>query len=129
MCGKWQDCMRQAGALVWLPYSLSLLKMKTKFHNSKLESMEKDPNEWILNLEGLKVHMFRLKGRMSEEDSMIHVLNNLSEEYDVLPNGLKNHFMVSGNDALTMDMICEKLNYWYKKINSKKEEKSLQQTV
>ena len=31
----------------------SLLKFKSKFYNSKLDSTEKDPDEWISNLEGL----------------------------------------------------------------------------
>ena len=31
---------------------LSLLKLKSEFHNFKLESAEKDSNEWIVNLEG-----------------------------------------------------------------------------
>ena len=33
--------------------ALSLLKLKSEFHNGKLELMENDPDEWILNLEGL----------------------------------------------------------------------------
>ena len=51
-------------------------------------------------------------------------LNNLSEEYDVILNGLGNHLMATGDDALTIDSICEKLNHRYEKIKSKKEEKS-----
>ena len=31
----------------------SLLKLKSKFHNSRLESIDKDPDEWISHLEGL----------------------------------------------------------------------------
>ena len=31
----------------------SLLKLKSKFHNSKLDSIDKDPDEWIPHLEGL----------------------------------------------------------------------------
>ena len=31
----------------------SLFKLKSKFHISKLGLAEMDPNEWILNLEGL----------------------------------------------------------------------------
>ena len=35
--------------------ALSLIKLKSK--SSKLESMEKDHDEWILNLEGLQICM------------------------------------------------------------------------
>ena len=33
----------------------SLLKLKSEFHNSKLDSMDKDPDEWISHLEGLRI--------------------------------------------------------------------------
>ena len=33
----------------------SLLKLKGKFHNSKLESIDKDPDKWISHLEGLQI--------------------------------------------------------------------------
>ena len=56
------------------------------FHNSKLESMDKDPDEWTSNLEGLQICMneFNLKGSITDEDFMIHVLNNLPKECDVI---------------------------------------------
>ena len=33
--------------------ALSLLKLKSEFHNSKLDSIDKDPDEWISYLVGL----------------------------------------------------------------------------
>ena len=35
--------------------ALALLKLKSKFHVSKLMSIEKDPDEWIANLEGFQI--------------------------------------------------------------------------
>ena len=35
--------------------ALSLLKLMSKFHNSRLESIDKDPDEWISHLEGLQI--------------------------------------------------------------------------
>ena len=55
---------------------------------------------------------------------MIHVLNNLLKESDVILNGLQNHLIVTGDDALTIDSVCKKLNHRYKKIKNKKDEKS-----
>ena len=46
---------------------------------------------------------------------MIYVLNNLSKEYNVILDGLENHLMATGDNALTIDSIHEKLNYRYKK--------------
>ena len=54
---------------------------------------------------------------------MIHVLNNLPEEYDVILDGLKNRLTATGENALTIDSIHKKLNHRYEKIKSKKEEK------
>ena len=55
---------------------------------------------------------------------MIHVLNNLPKEYDVIFDVLKNCLIATGHDALTIDSIREKLNHRYKKINVKKKKKS-----
>ena len=48
----------------------SLLKLKSKSHNSKLGSMEKYPDEWILNLEGLQICMnkFGQNGNITDKD-------------------------------------------------------------
>ena len=64
----------------------SVLKLKSEFHYSKLESNKKDPDEWISNLEGLKIQMneFSPKGSITYKDLMIHILNNLPEKYDVI---------------------------------------------
>ena len=60
----------------------SLLKLESQSHNSKLESMEKDTDKWILNLEWLQICMneFRQKVNITDEDFMIHVLKNLPGE-------------------------------------------------
>ena len=58
---------------------------------------------------------FRQKGSVSDEDFMIHVLNNFPKDYDVILNGLEICLTVTENDALTIDVICKKLNHWYKK--------------
>ena len=38
-------------------------------------------------------------------------------------DGLENHLMATGENALNIDSICAKLNHRYEKIKSKKEEK------
>ena len=67
---------------------------------------------------------FSQKGNVSDKDFMIHILNNLLEEYDVIFNGLENHLIATGENALTIDSIHEKPNHRYEKIKSKKEEKN-----
>ena len=68
------------------------------------------------------MNKFNLKGSITDENFMIHVLSNLPEDYDVF-DGLENHFTVMGKNALTINVIHEKLNHWYKKIKNKKHEK------
>ncbi len=70
---------------------LSLLKLHKIFENSKLDSAGKDPDIWITNLEALKqsIDEIGLMGRMSDMEFMIHVWNNLPEEYDVVLGSLE----------------------------------------
>ena len=65
---------------------------------------------------------FKQKGNVSDEDFMIHVLNNLPEEYDVILDGLENHLTATRDDALTIDSIRKKFNHRYKKIERRKSE-------
>ena len=66
---------------------------------------------------------FSQKVNLSDEDFMINVLNNFPKEYNVILNGFENLLMATGDDALTINSIREKLNYRYEKIKNKKEEK------
>ena len=78
-----------------------------------------------MHLEGLQIQMneFGQKGSVSDEDFMIHVMNNLPKEYDVILDGLENHLTATGENALDIDLICKRLNHRYEKIKSKMEEK------
>ncbi len=69
----------------------SLLKLCKIFSNSKLDSADKDPDIWITNLEALRQRMdeIGLVGRVNAMEFMIHVLNNLPEEYDVVLDSLE----------------------------------------
>ena len=102
-----------------------MLKFKSEFHNSKLRSIEKDADEWIANFEELQTQMseFGLKSNITNKDFMNHVLNNLPEEYDVILDRLENHLTSSMDDALTIEVFCEKLNHQHEKMKSKNEEK------
>ena len=56
----------------------SLLMLKIELHNSKLESAYKHPDEWITNLEWLRIHLtkIRMKGDITDEDFVIQTVNN-----------------------------------------------------
>ena len=44
---------------------------------------------------------------------MIHVLNNLPEEYDVILDGLENDLIKTSLDALMIEVNWYTLVYWY----------------
>ena len=46
---------------------------------------------------------------------MIHMLNNLPKDYNVVLDGLENHLIGTGDNALTV------LNHWYERINKREE--------
>ena len=58
------------------------------------------------------------------KDFIIHVLNNLTEEYDVVLDGLVNHSTSFGPVVLTIEVIYDKLTQWYNEIWTKKEKKA-----
>ena len=66
---------------------------------------------------------FGQKGSITDEGFMIPVLNNFPEKYDVILDGLGNCLMMSGDDALTIEIIRVKLNHWYEENKNKNEEK------
>ena len=98
-----------------------ILKLKSKVHNSKLESTRK----WFSNLEGLQIQMnwFRLRGINSNKIFIICIINTFPEEYDIILNRHQNHLITSDNHSLTIEVIREKLNHRCQNIKNKNEEK------
>ena len=97
----------------YAPKSLpSLLKYKKEFENSKLESTEMDPEDWISKLEGLRteIESIDIASAISERDFIVNILNNLPSKYDVVLDGLESRLTKTGQDALTIEYIQDKLN-------------------
>ena len=65
------------------------------------------------------MNCFGLKGIISNEVFMIHVLNNLQKEIDVIFDSLENHVTSRSDDGLTIEIRREKLNQHYKKLRIK----------
>ena len=110
----------------YAPKSLpSLLKFKRKFENSKLESAEIDPEEWISELEGLTIEIesIDVTSAISERELMVKILNNLPSEYDVVLDGLETRLNnASGTDGLTLEDVREKLSTRYERIKANEED-------
>ena len=67
---------------------------------------------------------FGLKGKMTDKDFMIHIQNNVPDEYDVYQDGLENCLTSSGSDVFALEVISEKLNNKYLKIKERKKRKN-----
>ena len=80
------------------------MKSKNEFHNRKVSSIKNGQDKWISNLNGLQIQMslFAVKDYISNEKLIIHVLNNLLEEYDVILDSLENHLILSEPEILTI---------------------------
>ena len=66
---------------------------------------------------------FGLKGSITDENFIIHVLNDLPKEHDVILDGLDNCLTVSGDNALTIEVISKKLKPLVQKIKNKMKKK------
>ena len=103
----------------------SLLKLKKNFANSQLESVDKHPDEWMTELESLRneIDKISVSTKMSDEDFMIHVLNNLTEDYDVVLDGMESRLMLNENDPnkLTIEDVRDKLSGRFDRIRERSE--------
>ena len=63
--------------------------LRNEFYSSKLDSVETDLDEWILNMEELWIQMSTcgVKGNISNEDLMVHAKNKLPEAHDMILDG------------------------------------------
>jgi len=101
----------------------SLLKLKKQFANSRLGDAEMHPDEWITELESLRNDMDKisLSAKMTDQDFMIHVLNNLPVEYDVVLDGMESRLMLPDGDLnkLTIEDIRDKLNNRFERMDER----------
>ena len=61
----------------------SKVELKQKFNASKLPTGT-DPDEWITELERIRQELKDLNHNISDEDLIIHIINNMTKEYKTL---------------------------------------------
>jgi len=59
------------------------LELQRAFQVSHLKNSDQDPEVWITYLEGLRMKLKDLGSMMSDKDVIVHILNNLTEDYKV----------------------------------------------
>jgi hypothetical protein len=112
----------------------SYIQLKKDFANSKLVSVDTDPDKWMTDLECLHSEMNKVtipgKTDMSEVDFIIHILSNLPKEYEVAVSKLEEK-LKNTSAPWSMETVREKLNRRYERITknknaeAKKEENAL----
>jgi len=62
------------------PRKMELIR---EFQRLTLKSSREDPDVWLTNLESIQTKLSEMSYTISDEQLMIHVLNNLPEKYDI----------------------------------------------
>ena len=96
------------------------LLLRKEFYNKKLNSIEDDPDEWITELEDLRLRMKAAGSRLTDIDLIEHILNSLPKEYDIVVKMLENKLT---NDNLTIMEVRDDLCLEYTKHKYSKDTK------
>ena len=84
----------------------------------KLKDWKKSPDDWITELEIIVSQLDQMVYKITDEDFMIHVVQNLLEEYESKVETLEKD-LDNTHDPLTIERMTNKLNLKYKKICKK----------
>ena len=111
-----------------LHIALSLLKLKSNSTTSSWSQLIRTPTNGFFIWKSLEFE-FGQNGSITDEDFMIHILNNLPEDYDVILKGLENHLTATWDDALTINVIQRRLNHMHEKIKNKKRKSQKRKSI
>jgi len=96
------------------------LELKPEFQCSKLRDVGEDPDIWISKLKSIRMRLSDMKAPISDEDFIVHILNNLPVDYEVQIHKLEERFSSTKNPLTIRDMpirdIQNKLNLKYARL-------------
>jgi len=95
------------------------LELRREFQVCKLKNSEHDPEAWITHLEGLRMKLKDVGSTMTDEDLMVHILNNLTDDYEVQLSKLEEKLGAATN-PLTIDDVKAELRLKYARMKAKK---------
>jgi len=92
------------------------LELQREFQVSHLKNSNQDPEVWITYLEGLRMKLKDLSSMMTDEDIIVHILNNLTDNYKVQLSKLEEKLGSMTNPLMIDDVRAElQLNFaWMK---------------
>jgi hypothetical protein len=95
----------------------SMVKLEKQFREHSLKESQ-DPEIWITELEDLCFKLENMGSFMTENQFMIHVLNNLTSDYD-LQLALMERRVGDADEPITIEEIRGELNLKFERLNMK----------
>jgi hypothetical protein len=94
-----------------------MVKLKKQFRELSLKKVQ-DPEVWITELEDLCVKLENMGSCITENQFMIHILNNLTSDYD-LQLALMERRVGDADTPLTVEEVRGELNLRFERMNMK----------
>jgi gag-polypeptide of LTR copia-type len=94
----------------------TLVKLEKQFRELPLKKGQ-DPETWITELEDLRVRLETMESSISENQFMIHILNNLTSDYE-LQLAMMERRVGDTDWPLTVEEIREELSLHFERLNS-----------
>ena len=70
-----------------------------------------------------------LMSYISDNNFMLHIIDNLPEEYEALLTDVENRLMVESGYKLIIELMHQKLNNFFKRLENKREEDTEEEKV
>jgi hypothetical protein len=100
----------------------SLVKLEKLLHQWSLKKVQ-DPDIWITELEDYRMRLEELGSSISDNQFILHILNNMTDDYDLQFAMMEKRVMDKSN-PLTIDEIRDDLNLRFERLNQKQNEES-----
>jgi hypothetical protein len=95
----------------------SMVKLEKQFRELSLKKGQ-DPEVWITELEDLRVKLENMGSFITENQFMIHILNNITPDYD-LQLALMERRVGDADEPLTVEEVIGELNLRFERLNMK----------
>jgi hypothetical protein len=100
----------------------SLVKLEKQFRQCSLKKGQ-DPDIWITELEDYRMRLEELGSIISDNQFILHILNNMTEDYD-LQLAMMEKRVTDKSNPLTTNEIRDDLNLRFERLNEKQNEES-----
>jgi hypothetical protein len=96
----------------------SLVKLEKQFRQCSLKKGQ-DPDIWITELEDYRMRLEELGSIISDNQFILHILNNMTDDYD-LQLAMMEKRVTDKSNPLTIDKIRDDLNLRFEILNENK---------